>query len=545
MVARCYNTAIRPAQTTDSRNITYTRDGESVSDTPSESEDRTNRKLVVIAAMAGTFLSALDTSIVGTAMPTIIGELGGLSIYSWVFSAYLLTSTTTVPLYGRLSDIYGRKPMFILAAAIFVLGSALCGLSQNMGQLVAFRAVQGIGAGGIIPVTFTILGDHFSVEERAKMAGLFSAVWGSSAVAGPTLGGFIVEVVDWQWVFYINLPFGAASIYLMWRFLREEREPVVSRIDFAGAALLTSSVTAFMLALLQVGEGASWLEPATGGLTILSVALMVAFIVQERHFPNPMIPLGIFKHRVIAVVTGAGTLIGGVMFGVSSFVPLYIQGVLGGSPIDAGLAVAPFSIGWSIASIVAGQIIIRAGYRVSVTGGVISAVIGCGWLLALSQDSGRFPAFIGTGFVGIGMGLSATAMLISVQNSVGWSQRGVATAMVQFSRTIGGAIGVAALGSLLTARMAGRLSGLSADLRDANALLDTEVREGLASGTLVQLRDALAYGLHQVYLGMFVLALIAAAVVIFAFPRGTVEELQGAEGGMGSARRPATAEGSD
>src|SRR4051812_17340026 len=184
-------------------------------------EALTNRRLVVVAAMAGTFLSALDTSIVGTAMPTIVGQLGGLSIYTWVFSAYLLTSTTTVPLYGRLSDMYGRKPMFILGAALFVLGSALCGLSQNMAQLVAFRAVQGLGAGGILPVTFTILGDHFSVSERAKMSGLFSAVWGSSAVAGPTIGGFIVDYVDWRWVFYINLPFGAVSIYLMWRYLHE------------------------------------------------------------------------------------------------------------------------------------------------------------------------------------------------------------------------------------------------------------------------------------------------------------------------------------
>lgn len=506
---------------------------------------QTNRKLVVTAAMAGTFLSALDTSIVGTAMPTIVGELGGLSIYSWVFSAYLLTSTTTVPLYGRLSDMYGRKPMFILAATIFVLGSVLCGLSQNMGQLVAFRAVQGIGAGGIIPVTFTILGDHFSVQERAKMSGLFSAVWGSSAVAGPTLGGFIVEVVDWQWVFYINLPFGAVSIYLMWRFLHEEREAVESRIDFLGAALLTTAISAFMVALLQIGEGATWLEPTTGGLTLLAIVLLATFIAQERRFANPMIPLSIFNHRVIAVVTGAGSLIGGVMFGVSSFVPLYVQGVLDGSPIDAGLAVAPFSIGWSVASIVAGQIIIRAGYRVSVIGGVISAVVGCGWLLALSQESGRLPALVGTGFVGIGMGLSATAMLISVQNSVGWSQRGVATAMVQFSRTIGGALGVAALGTLLTSRMSGRLTGLSDDLRDANALLDEDVRDTLALSTIDQLRDALAFGLHQVYLGMFVLSLIAAAVIIIAFPRGSVEELQGAEGGMGGNRPVTVVEGSD
>jgi EmrB/QacA subfamily drug resistance transporter len=501
----------------------------------------TNRRLVVAAAMAGTFLSALDTSIVGTAMPTIVGQLGGLSFYSWVFSAYLLTSTTTVPLYGRLSDMYGRKPMFILAAAIFVAGSALCGLSQDMTQLVLFRAIQGIGAGGIIPVTFTILGDHFSVSERAKMAGLFSAVWGSSAVLGPTLGGVIVELIDWRWVFYINLPFGALSIYLMWRYLHEEREPSDGRIDVLGAVLLTASISVFLFALLEVGEGAGWDDPLTLALFAGAAALLLAFLWQERRFPSPMLPLGLFRSRLIAVVTGAGVLIGGVMFGISSFVPLYVQGVLGGSPVDAGIAVAPFSIGWSIASIVAGRIILRAGYRVSVVSGFVSALIGCGILLLLTRDSGWGPALAGSGFVGIGMGLSSTAMLISVQNSVGWSTRGVATAMVQFSRTIGGAVGVAALGTLLTAQMASRLSDVESDLQNANALLDETVRETLSSVTVDQLRDALAGALHQVYLGMFVVALVAAALVVALFPRGSVEELQAAEGGMGAPRPVAAA----
>jgi EmrB/QacA subfamily drug resistance transporter len=504
----------------------------------------TNRRLVVVAAMAGTFLSALDTSIVGTAMPTIIGQLGGLSLYTWVFSAYLLTSTTTVPLYGRLSDMYGRKPMFIISATLFVVGSMLCGIAQSMEQLVAFRALQGLGAGGIIPVTMTILGDHFSVTERAKMAGLFSAVWGSSAVAGPTIGGLIVEAVDWRWVFYIKLPFGIACIYLMWRNLHEERRPTSQRIDFPGAFLLTAAITALLFALLRIGEGAGWLEAQSGGLIVVSLALLATFFWQEQRFPTPMLPLDLFRSRIIAVVTGAGILIGAVMFGVSSFVPLYVQGVLGGTPIQAGIAVAPFAIGWSAASVVAGRIIIRAGYRLSVVAGASSAVVGCLVLLQLSRDGDRLPAMAGAAFVGIGMGLSATAMLISVQNSVGWNTRGVATSMVQFSRTIGGAIGVAALGTLLTAGMTSRLSGLDSDLRSANALLDLDGRDTLAPDILLQLRTALDGALHQVYLAMLVIALLAAVVIILWFPRGTVEELQSAEGGLGAARpSAATADG--
>jgi EmrB/QacA subfamily drug resistance transporter len=507
------------------------------------SQALTNRKLVIIAAMAGTFLSALDTSIVGTAMPTIVGQLGGLSIYSWVFSAYLLTSTTTVPLYGRLSDMYGRKPLFIVSACLFVLGSALCGVSQNMAQLVAFRAVQGLGAGGIVPVTFTILGDLFSVKERAKMSGLFSAVWGSSAVAGPTLGGFIVDYADWRWVFYINLPFGVASVYMMWRYLHEEHEASDRRIDYLGAALLTVSVSGLLLALRQVGDGAAWTAPSTLGLLALVLALFGWFLAQEQRFSSPMMPLGLFRSRVIAVVTGAGVLIGGVMFGISTYIPLFVQGVSGKSAVQAGLTVAPFSIGWSAASVVAGRVILRAGYRVSVVAGVLSAALGSGCLLALTPGNGVWPAAVGAGFVGIGMGLSATAMLIAVQNSVGWAQRGVATALVQFSRTIGGAVGVAALGTVLATGMTTRLAALQGSDRNADALLDKQVRANLAPETLERLRDALSQSLHQVYLGMFALALVAVAIVVLTFPRGSVSELQGEGAGVGttaaSQRQPA------
>lgn len=495
----------------------------------------TNRRLIIVAAMSATFLSALDTSIVGTAMPTIVGQLGGLSIYPWVFSAYLLTSTTTVPLYGRLSDIYGRKPLFIAATCLFILGSALCGLSQNMEQLVLFRAVQGLGAGGIIPVTFTILGDQFSVNERAKISGLFSAVWGSSAVAGPMLGGIIVDLVDWRWIFYINIPFGIASVVLMSRFLHEERESVDGRIDYVGAVLLTTSITTLLFGLREAGEGPGWTAPLTLGLLALALLLVVAFIAWEQRYPAPMLPLDLFKIRVIAVVTGAGVLIGGVMFGISSYVPLFVQGVLGGSAIQAGFAVAPFSIGWSIASVAAGRIILRAGYRVSVVSGVVSATIGSGFLLLATMDRGVWPLVVGAGFVGIGMGLSSTAMLISVQNSVGWARRGVATATVQFSRTIGGAVFVAALGTLLTTGMASRLSELDADLQGANALLDADIRSGLAPETLDLLREALSSALHEVFLGMFVLALLAMVVVVTRYPRGKIEELQAAEGGLGTA----------
>src|SRR5690606_34349187 len=252
---------------------------------------QTNRRVVVVAVMLGTFLAALDTSIVGTAMPTVIGQLGGMSLYSWVFSAYLLTSTTTVPLYGRLADLYGRKPLFIAAAGIFLLGSMLCGAAQSMPQLVAFRALQGLGAGGIIPVTLTIVGDLFDVEERARMQGLFSAVWGTSAVAGPTVGGFIVDYVDWRWVFYINLPFGIAATILFWLFLNEQVERKRHAIDYAGTVSLTLGVTALLVALLEVGEGRAWTDPIVVGSLALAVVLLVFFVRTEQRAAEPILPL--------------------------------------------------------------------------------------------------------------------------------------------------------------------------------------------------------------------------------------------------------------
>lgn len=451
-----------------------------------------------------------------------------------------------MPLYGRLSDLYGRKPVFVASALIFVAGSALCGIAQDMPQLVAFRAIQGIGAGGIIPVTLTIFGDIYSAEERAKMTGIFSAVWGSSALAGPTLGAFIVQYVDWRWVFYINLPFGAVAIAMMWRYLQEERPTARVRIDYLGALTLTLSIIALMLALLQVGEGARWLSLEVLGLMVAALGLLAFFIRLERRAPNPILPLDIFRSRIVTVVSISSVLIGGTMFGVTSYVPLYSQGVLGGSAVDAGLVLLPFSVSWSIASPIAGRIIVRAGYRVSVVAGMMSAVAGSSALLLLSPERGMLPAVIGAALVGAGMGLSTTATLIAVQNSVDRTQRGVVTAMATFSRTIGGAIGVAAMGTMLTTGMASRLSNLDSELQDTNALLDVEIRDTLAPATYDQLRFALDATLQNIYLAALILAVLAAAVVILRFPRGGMAELQSPGAGMGgSTAQPAPVQPAD
>lgn len=484
---------------------------------PGRGLERSRQVAIVAGVLAGTFLAALDSSIVGTAMPTIAGQLGGLALYPWVFSGYLLTSTTTVPLYGRLADLYGRKRVFVVATVLFLAGSMLCGLAQSMPQLVLFRMVQGLGAGGILPVTLTILGDLFSIEQRARVQGLTSAVWGTSAVAGPTIGGILTETLSWRWVFYVNVPFGLASLLLIALALRERVERRAHRIDYAGAVSLTAGLTALLLGLLQPGQGRSWTDPLTVAGLVSGLGLLGAFVVIERRAAEPVLPLDLLRRRLIAVVFSGGVLIGTGMFGVTSYVPLFVQGALGRSPVAAGMAVMPFAVGWSLASTAAGRIILRFGFRSSVVAGMVAMLTGGSLLQLVPRERTIVWPMLATAAFGLGMGFSATAFLIAVQNTVSWSERGIATALVGFSRTIGGAVGVAALGTVLTAgvqRRLGTLEGFS-----TSALLDPEARSALPAGELVVLQQALAGALEPVYAIVLAIVLAAVAIVVLGFPK--------------------------
>lgn len=483
------------------------------------------RAMLVIAIMLATFLAALDSTIVGTSMPTIIGELGGLSLYSWVFSAYLLTSTTTVPMYGRLADLYGRKPLVLIACALFVGGSMLCGVAQSMPQLILFRALQGLGAGGIIPVTYTIVGDLFKVEERAKMEGLISAVWGSSAIAGPTIGGAIVQYVGWRWVFYVNVPFGIAATALFWLFLHERIERRAHKIDYAGTLSLTASITILLIGLLKVGEGRAWLSLDVAGSIVAAAVLLAYFIWNETRAAEPVLPLHLFRKRVISASFFAGILIGAAMFGITSYLPLYVQGVLAGSAFAAGMVIAPNSIGWSSASVLSARVMIRFGYRLAAVAGLTMMVIG-GLLLQTVAHGGSLWLPVATALIfGLGMGLSSTAFIIAAQNAVGWAERGIATASITFSRTIGGAIGVAALGTILSSTMASQLKGLGKAAQDPNALLNAATRASLPPNVLAAMQHAMADALGSVYLGILLIAVAAFLIIVLAFPRGSIHEL--------------------
>ncbi len=317
--------------------------------------------LVTAGIMAAIAVAALDSTVVGTAMPTIIGQLGGLSEYAWVFTAYLVTSTTTVPLYARLADIHGRKPVFLVGLTLFVVGSVLCGTATSMPALIAFRALQGLGAGAVQPISFTIAGDIFSPRQRARMQGLFSGVWGLSAIIGPALGGVITTTVGWPWVFEINLPVGILAGLIIWFAFHERFERRSQSIDWLGAGLLTGSIVLLLFAVSEGGQLFGWTSPLVVAMLAGAVALFVAFVLNSRRTPAPLIDLDLLRSPLVRAGLGIGTLAGVVMFGLTTYVPPMVQGVHGGTALEAGAAVAAMSIGWPIASVLAGRLLIRIG----------------------------------------------------------------------------------------------------------------------------------------------------------------------------------------
>jgi EmrB/QacA subfamily drug resistance transporter len=485
-----------------------------------------NRRLLIFGLMLAMSVAALDSTVVSTAMPTIVGSLGGLSLFSWVFSIYLLTSTVPVPLYGKLADLFGRKPVLLFGCSLFLVGSALCGLAGSMEQLIVFRAIQGLGAGAILPLVLTVIGDNFPMEQRARIQGFFSSVWGISSLLGPVVGGLITEGVSWRWIFLINIPIGLVGIAILASVFHERLERRSHVIDAWGTILLTSSLVCFLLGLLQGVKEWGWLGGPTLGLFAVAAVLMGLFIAQERRVSEPVISLDLFKNKVIAVA-GLGTFMGGaMMFGFSSYVPLFIQGVRGDTALQSGLILLPMSFLWTVGSIISGRTLLKVGYYPSLIVGGMLLVTGAITLLFLSRDSSLAIAAIAGAFAGLGMGFTMPALVISVQNSVDWSQRGVATALTQFFRTIGGSISVAIMGAILASRVSEGLDGVQGVPPGfkADQLLNAGQRSRLDAAVLDAARDVLATSLHDIYFLILFCACIAFAVVLF-FPRGKVHEL--------------------
>jgi EmrB/QacA subfamily drug resistance transporter len=468
---------------------------------------KTNRPLTVASLLLSLSMAAMEMTVVSTAMPTVVGDLGGIHYYSWVFTAYLLTSTVTVPLYGKLADLYGRKPVLLAGIAVFLVGSMASGLAHGIGVLIAFRALQGLGAGAMQPTTLTIVGDIYNLEERARMQGVFGAVWGVAGLVGPLLGGVIVKYLSWRWVFFINVPAGIASAALLMVALHEDVEHKTHSLDLPGAGLLTVGLTALLFGAQGGGASAVGLP--------LAVVTLLLFVFVERRAPEPVLPLDLFRQRVMAVATAVGALVGAGMISMVTYVPLYVQGVLGGSPTQAGGAITPMVIGWPIASAVSGRLLPRVGFRVLVRVGlVVSAASAVAMAALLRPDASVHVPQIVSALFGIGLGLANTALLIAVQTSVEWRQRGVATASTMFARTIGGTLAVGVLGALLASSL---LSDASIPPDAADRLLGPEHGAGLDRSVAAALSVALQSGLATVFWLIAAIAIVAAAISLL-FP---------------------------
>jgi EmrB/QacA subfamily drug resistance transporter len=493
------------------------RTGKPATTDPDADPPITREQLAITASiLTALSLAALDSSVVGTAMPTIIGQLGGLSEYSWVFTGYLLASTTTVPLFSKFADMYGRKPVFLFGLIVFTVASIACGFSTSMVMLVVLRTIQGLGAGALQPVAFTIVGDIYTPSQRARIQGLFSAVWGGTAIIGPAVGGVITTTVGWPWVFWINLPVGVVATFLFLRVFKERFERVPHRIDWWGAALLTGGVALLLFTLSEGSDLFGYTSFEFVGLMGVSALILAAFVYAERRVVEPLIDFTLLKIPVIRGGIAIGVLTGVVMYGLTTYVPPLIQGVQGGSPVDAGAAVAAMSIGWPVGSVLGGRLMLRFGTRRIVVVGASLCAVGCALVTQMPAVGTLWFAMAATGLCGFGMGLGSTVIMVSTQGSVAWNRRATTTGLVQFSRSIGGSVGLGLMGGILTAAVG----------THSAQVLDPFTRDQLSPADLAATRDALVGGLVAIFWIIFVAGVAAFVVAHRTMPSLNIRELR-------------------
>jgi EmrB/QacA subfamily drug resistance transporter len=427
---------------------------------------RSERGPVLIALMLSTGLVAIDSTIIATAVPSIVSNLGGFSQFPWLFSVYLLAQAVSVPIYGKLADIFGRKPIMLFGIGLFFAGSVLCGVAWAMPALIAFRAVQGLGAGAVGPMSMTIVGDLFTTAERAKVQGYLASVWGISAVIGPTLGGVFSEYVSWRWIFFVNVPLCLLATTMLVRNFKERVEHRSHQLDYLGATLLATGCTLLILGLLEGGEAWAWTSPISAAVLGAGAILLVAFVFVERRAVEPVLPLWVFSRRLLLTSSLVGLGVGAVLIGLTSYVPTFVQGVLGTGPLVAGFALATLTVGWPITASQAGRAYLRLGFRTTALIGTVVTVIGTILTALLTADSNVYEVGAACFVVGAGLGFVAAPTLIAAQSSVGWSERGVVTGNNMFSRSMGSAVGVALFGAIANGTLGGSTD--AADLARAS-----------------------------------------------------------------------------
>ncbi|MBS0416850.1 MAG: MFS transporter [Proteobacteria bacterium] len=464
------------------------------------------RPYVIASILVATFMAAIEMTIVATAMPSIVSQIGGFTYYAWVFSAFLLAQSTTTVIYGKLSDLFGRKPTLIVGISLLLLGSLLCGFAWSMPSLVAFRALQGLGAGAITPITATIIGDLYKLEKRGRVQGMMAGVWAISGVLGPLAGGLIVDHLSWAWIFWINLPIGALAILGLALFLHEKVEVHRARIDYLGTLLFCVSIGS-LLFLLSEGDVQLWIQLALGAAFVASGTL---FLLHERRAPEPIVSIELWLRRLIATSNIATLLAGMMLLGLTTVLPIYLQGVLGRSALVAGSTLSTLVIGWPLAVMFSGRLYRAFGIRPTLLTGSILLPLGAVFLLFLGPQSTPLVAGIGLFVMGFGMGLVSMTSIALVQDSVEWSMRGSATASLIFARSLGSTIGATAAGTLLNMGIAHYGNGaLAARLREL--LNQPAGLSHLADNPLV--RYVFDHALRWSFVGVAVLSVLTSLAV--------------------------------
>jgi EmrB/QacA subfamily drug resistance transporter len=461
---------------------------------------RSERGPVLIALMLTTGLVAIDSTILATAVPSIVADLGGFTQFPWLFSVYLLAQAASVPVYAKLSDMIGRKPIVLIGIGLFLLGSVLCGFAWSMPALIAFRAVQGLGAGAVQPMAVTIAGDIYTVAERAKVQGYLASVWAISSVVGPTLGGVFSQFTSWRWIFFVNVPLCILAGWMLIRTFHESIERRKHKVDYAGAILLTFGMSLLILAVLEGGQAWAWNSVWSIGAFAIGAVLLIAFILVERRAAEPVLPLWVFSRRLLVTTTLISLGVGAILIGLTSYVPTYLESTIHVTPIVSGLAVAALTVGWPIAASLSGRFYLRIGFRNTALLGTAIAIIGTIVLVLTSTHPSVAFVAISCFIVGLGMGLIATPTLIAAQSSVAWAERGVVTGTNLFARSIGSSVGVAVFGAI------------------ANAII-AQSAAGEHDPSTVQ------HASSAVFLSVMIVAILTIAAG-FAMPRARVEDVE-------------------
>jgi EmrB/QacA subfamily drug resistance transporter len=425
---------------------------------------RSERGPVLLAVMLSVGLVAIDATVLATAVPAVVEDLGGFTQFPWLFSIYLLTQAVTVPLYAKLADQYGRKPVMLVGVGVFLLGSLLCGLAWSMTSLIAFRAVQGIGAGAVQPIGMTIVGDIYSVAERAKVQGYLAGVWAASSVIGPTLGGVFSDYLSWRWIFFINIPIAVAVLWMFVRRFEEQVERAPHQLDVAGALLLSGGGATLLLGLLEGGVRWDWTSPVSIGLFSAAALMIAGFLVVERRAAEPVLPLWVFRHRVILPAILTSLVVGVLLVGLTSYIPLYAQGVLGHGALMAGFGLAALTLGWPLSASNAGRLYLSIGFRSTMVIGSVFVLAGALLLLTIDGDSSLFHLAVPCFVMGVGFGFAVAPSVIAAQSAVGWESRAVTTGSTMFARTVGSAVGVAVFGALVNAHVTDAVGHSNPDL---------------------------------------------------------------------------------